>query len=149
MSRNVLIICAVTGGHGTFAKVADFLVTPEQIVRDGLAAREAEAAVVHIHVLDCETGQLGLFCEAVKAIRNSGSDVLINLSAGWGGRHEPRDDDVLTPRLGTNFSVSERRVLHVIDLRLPENSPQRQSSSPMSARSSRTLGHVMHRAAFG
>jgi uncharacterized protein (DUF849 family) len=121
MSRKVIITCAITGGHGNFAKVPDFPVTPEQIVRDCLAVREAGAAIVHIHVRDRDTGQhsgeLELFREVVNGIRESGSDLLINLTTGWGGRYVPGDDDVLSPGPGTNFSSPERRVLHVVDLK--------------------------------
>lgn len=121
MSRKVIITCAITGGHGNFAKVPGFPITPEQIANDCLTARAAGAAIVHIHVRDPQTGQhsgeLSLFREVVSRVRDSGSDVLINLTTGWGGRFVPGDDDPLKPGLGTNFASPERRVLHVVDLK--------------------------------
>lgn len=121
MSRKVIITCAVTGGHSNFSKVPDFPITPEQIARDCLEARAAGAAIVHIHVRDPETGQhsgeLSLFQEVVGRIRDSGSDVLINLTTGWGGRFVPGDDDPRIGGPGTNLATPQRRVLHVVDLR--------------------------------
>ena len=121
MSRKVIITCAVTGGHSNFRKVPDFPITPEQIARDCLQAREAGAAIVHIHVRNPETGEhsgeLELFQEVVGRIRDSGSDVLINLTTGWGGRFVPGEEDPRIGGPGTNLSTPERRVLHVVDLK--------------------------------
>ncbi|MBY6059399.1 3-keto-5-aminohexanoate cleavage protein [Leisingera daeponensis] len=121
MSRKVIITCAITGGHSNFAKVPDFPISPGQIVRDCLSARQAGASIVHIHVRDPETGQhsgeLELFRQVVKGIRDSGSDLIINLTTGWGGRFVPGEDNVQKPGPGTNFASPERRVKHVVELR--------------------------------
>lgn len=121
MTKKTIITCAVTGGHGNFAKVPDFPITPEQIARDCLAARAAGAAVVHIHVRDPNTGEhsgeLELFRKVVGIVRESGSDVLINLTTGWGGRYVPGAENPQTGGPGTNLASPERRLLHVKDLR--------------------------------
>ena len=121
MAGKVIITCAVTGGHGNFAKVPDFPITPEQIARDCLAARAAGAAIVHIHVRDPKTGQhsgeLELFREVVGRVRDSGSDVLINLTTGWGGRFVPGSENPQIGGPGTNLALPERRLLHIVDLR--------------------------------
>ena len=121
MTNKVIITCAITGGHGNFAKVPDFPITPEQIARDCLRARAAGAAVVHIHVRDPQTGQhsgeLELFREVVKRVRDSGSDVLINLTTGWGGRYVPGAENPQIGGPGTNLANPERRLLHIVDLR--------------------------------
>ncbi|MBN9581062.1 MAG: 3-keto-5-aminohexanoate cleavage protein [Afipia sp.] len=121
MTDKVIITCAITGGHGNFAKVPDFPITPEQIARDCLRARAAGAAIVHIHVRNPQTGQhsgdLELFREVVKRVRDSGSDVLINLTTGWGGRYVPGADNPQIGGPGTNLANPERRLLHIVDLR--------------------------------
>lgn len=118
--RKVIITCAITGGHGDFAKVPDFPITPEEIARDCLRARAAGAAVVHIHVRNPETGQhsgeLDLFRDVVRRVRQSGSDVLINLTTGWGGRYVPSPANPQVGGPGTNLASPERRLRHVVDL---------------------------------
>src|SRR3546814_20318430 len=56
-------------------------------------ARKAGAAVAHIHVRNPETGKpsmaFELYEEVVQRIRDSGSDVLVNLTTGAGGRFIP------------------------------------------------------------
>lgn len=121
MTDRVIVTCAITGGHGNFAKVPDFPITPQQIASDCLRARAAGAAIVHIHVRDPQTGQhsgeLALFREVVARVRDSGSDVLINLTTGWGGRYVPGADNPQIGGPGTNLANPERRLRHVVDLR--------------------------------
>ena len=86
---SVFITCAVTGSGDTVAKSDKVPFTPEQIAADCVAAAEAGAAVVHIHVRDPATGQPArepdLYADVVKLVRDSGTDVVINLTAGMGG----------------------------------------------------------------
>ena len=55
--------------------------------------------MVHIHVRDPKTGEnsmdLGLYRAVVDRIRESGVEVLINLTTGLGGRYLPRLDNSL------------------------------------------------------
>lgn len=99
MAQEVVLTCAVTGGHDNHRKHPNFPITPKQIADACLEARSAGASVVHIHVRDPETGEhVGrpeLFREVVERIRDSGSDILINLTSGYGGRYVPDPESTL------------------------------------------------------
>jgi uncharacterized protein (DUF849 family) len=70
--RRVFCSCAVTGGMSVPGQSAAIPVTPEQIVDSAVAASEAGAAILHIHVREPETGRpssdLGLFREVLAGI---------------------------------------------------------------------------------
>ena len=70
--RRVFCSCAVTGGMSVPGQSAAIPVTPEQIVDSAVAASEAGAAILHIHVREPETGKpssdLGLFREVLAGI---------------------------------------------------------------------------------
>ncbi len=89
MSKSVFITCAVTGSGATTAKSDRVPVTPQQIANDCIAAAQAGAAIVHIHVRDPQTGvgsrDTALYKEVVDRVRSSDVDVVINLTAGMGG----------------------------------------------------------------
>ena len=94
-------------------------VTPEQIANAAIEAAKAGAAVAHIHVRDPETGKgsrdPALFKEAVDRVRDSGVDVVINLTAGMGGDWIPSDDDPSMPAPGTDMVGPEERLAHVVE----------------------------------
>ena len=121
MARETIVTCAVTGGHQNFHKHPNFPITPKQIAEACLEARAAGAAVAHIHVRDPETGARSAdpahFREVVERIRDSGSDILINLTTGEGGRFIPSDDDPRVAGEGTTLNPPEVRVRHVLELR--------------------------------
>lgn len=121
MAQEVIVTCAVTGGHENIGGHPDFPITPAQIADACLEARGAGAAIVHIHVRDPETGipdgDPALYREVVERIRDAGSDVLINLTTGYGGRFYPSEDN---PNVGSELSnvlKPEARMAHVVDLR--------------------------------
>jgi uncharacterized protein (DUF849 family) len=120
LSRPVIISCALTGGGDTTGASSFVPVTPEQIANEALAARAAGAAIVHIHVRDPQTGKPSrdpaLYREVVKHIRSSGSDVLINLTTGAGGRFVP---DEVDPNRNSipGMATPEERMAHVLELR--------------------------------
>jgi uncharacterized protein (DUF849 family) len=70
--RRVFCSCAVTGGMSVPGQSAAIPVAPEQIVDSAVAASEAGAAILHIHVREPETGRpssdLGLFREVLAGI---------------------------------------------------------------------------------
>ena len=107
MNHDVVITCAVTGAGDTTGRSEHVPVTPEQIANAAIEAANAGAAVVHIHVRDPETGKgsrdVGLFRETVDRVRDSGVDVIINLTAGMGGDWIPSDDDPSMPAPGTDM----------------------------------------------
>ncbi len=121
MTQEVILTCAVTGSHQSFQRHPDFPVTPKQIAAACLEARAAGAAVVHIHVRDPATGahvgNPNLFREVVQRIRDRGSDVLINLTTGYGARYVPSEEDPAVGGPGTTLISPELRMRHVEDLR--------------------------------
>jgi uncharacterized protein (DUF849 family) len=89
MNFEVFISCAVTGAGDTAGKHPDLPVTPKQIADAALEAARAGAAIAHCHVRDPETGigsrDPALYREVVERIRDSDTDVIINLTSGMGG----------------------------------------------------------------
>jgi uncharacterized protein (DUF849 family) len=120
MSRPVIITCAVTGGGDTIGASPYVPVTPEQIANEALVARAAGAAIAHIHVRDPKTGKpsrdLALYREVVKRIRDSGSDVIINLTTGAGARFTPDEVDP-NRNAALGMATPEQRMAHVLELR--------------------------------
>lgn len=121
MSRPVIISCALTGGGDTAGISPHVPVTPEQIANEALAARAAGAAIVHIHVRNPETGKPSrdpaLYREVVQRIRASGSDVLINLTTGAGGRYVPDAAEPNRNAISGGLATPEQRMEHVLELR--------------------------------
>jgi len=121
VSRKVMISCAVTGSADTPGKNPAVPVTPEQIATSAMDAAKAGAAIVHIHVRDPKTGLPSMegahYAEVVDRIRSSGTDVVINLTTGPGGRFSPSPDDAMKPGPGTTLRTPRQRVQHVLDLR--------------------------------
>ncbi|MER7803373.1 3-keto-5-aminohexanoate cleavage protein [Streptomyces parvulus] len=123
VTENVIITCALTGAGDTVRKSPHVPVTPEQIARDAVAAAGAGAAVVHIHVRDPGTGAPSrdpkLYREVVERVKETGTDVVINLTAGMGGDLVVDPDDPLTHLPGTDLVGGLERLPHVEDL-LPD-----------------------------
>ncbi len=123
MSRPVIVTCAVTGGGDTVAKSDKVPVTPRQIAEAAIAAGKAGAAICHCHVRDPETGapSMGeeLYAEVVKRIRDSDSDIVINLTTGPGASFRPSADDPAVNALPGGFRSPQARTRHVEAL-LPE-----------------------------
>ncbi|MEV5696429.1 3-keto-5-aminohexanoate cleavage protein [Streptomyces anthocyanicus] len=123
MTENVIITCALTGAGDTVRKSPHVPVTPEQIARNAVEAAAAGAAVVHIHVRDPETGDPSrdpkLYREVVERVKETGTDVVINLTAGMGGDLVIDPDAPLTHLPGTDLVGGLERLPHVEDL-LPD-----------------------------
>ena len=121
MDRKVIVTCAVTGGGDTVGKHPAIPVTPEQIATACVEAARAGATICHIHVRDPETGKPSMdpahYREVVARIRDSGTDLVINLTTGAGGRFIPGDVRPAEPAQGTNLSTPAERVQHVEELR--------------------------------
>lgn len=116
-----IISCAVTGNLVRPEQHPGLPVTPEQIARAAIDAGRAGAAIAHIHVREPDSGRpsmrLDLFREVVERIRDSGSDILINLTTGEGGRFAPSDDDPRVAGPGTTLLHPLRRIEHVVALK--------------------------------
>ena len=125
MNPNVFITCAVTGAGDTAGRSPHVPVTPKQIAEAAVEAAKAGAAIAHIHVRDPETGRasraLPLYREVVQRVRDSGTDVILNLTAGMGGDivfgsgEQPLPLDLA----GTDMVGPTERLAHVAEL-LPE-----------------------------
>ena len=124
MNSEVVITCAVTGAGDTVGKHPEIPVTPEQIASSAIEAAKAGAAVVHCHVRDPQTGKgsrdVALYREVVARIRDSATDVVVNLTAGMGGDLAIGPDDQPTAfGAETDLVGALERLPHVEEL-LPE-----------------------------
>jgi len=121
MNRKVMIACAVTGSADTPGKNPAVPVTPAQIAQSAIDAAKAGAAIVHIHVRDPQTTKPSMdvahYREVVQRIRDSGTDVVINLTTGPGARFSPGAEDPLKVGPGTNLKTAAQRVQHVVELK--------------------------------
>ena len=61
--------------------------------------------------------KLEYYREVVQRIRSSGTDLIINLTCGPGGRFIPSDDDPAKPAPGTLFKTPEIRTEHIVELK--------------------------------
>jgi uncharacterized protein (DUF849 family) len=115
--RKTLITCAVTGNITKPEQTPHLPVTPEQIANECLAAAEAGAAAVHIHVRDPKTGRpsmdVELYRDVVDRIRQRNAALIINLTTGPGGRYVPSEADPKVYAPGTTLVAPEKRVEHI------------------------------------
>lgn len=117
------ITCAVTGAGETAGKSPHVPITPAQIAEAAIQAAQAGAAAVHIHVRDPETGRNArapeLYREVIARIRDSATDVVLNVTAGMGGiLHRPHEDPNQDGP-DTDLVGSKERFCHIVEL-LPE-----------------------------
>ena len=123
MNYDVVVTCAVTGAGDTTGRSPHVPVTPKQIADAVIEAAKAGAAIAHIHVRDPETGKgsrdPALFKQVVDRVRDSDTDVIINLTAGMGGDWVPDADNPAMPGPGTDMVGPEERLVHVEEC-LPE-----------------------------
>ncbi len=121
METLTVLTCAVTGNLTRPEQSPHLPITPSRIAEDCLAAAEAGAAAVHIHVRDPKSGapsmELDLYAQVVEAIRRHDPAVIINLTTGPGGRFVPGEDDPRVAGPGTTLVPAERRVEHITALR--------------------------------
>jgi uncharacterized protein (DUF849 family) len=125
MRWEVFITCAVTGAGDTTGKSDKVPITPKQIAASAIEAAQAGAAIAHIHVRDPATGKGArdpkLYAEVVDRIRSSGTDVIVNLTAGMGGDLVLGGTEAPLPpdAAGTDMVGAQTRLAHV-DQILPE-----------------------------
>jgi uncharacterized protein (DUF849 family) len=125
MNKEVFITAAITGSGATQDRSAHVPRSPKQIADSAIAAAKAGAAIVHCHVRDPETGapsrDMRMFREVTDRIRDSDTDVVLNLTAGMGG--DIVFGDVENPmalsQQGTDMAGATERVAHVAEC-LPE-----------------------------
>ncbi len=117
MHSKTFLTCAVTGNITTPYQTPHLPVTPAQIADECLAAAEAGAAAVHIHVRDPQTGkpsmELELYREVFDTLRRANPELIINLTTGPGGRFIPSVDNPRVAAPGSTLVQPELRVEHV------------------------------------
>src|SRR6185437_15740273 len=117
LGRKVVLTCAVCGNAPFNPKHPAFPVTPVQIAAECVEAARAGAAVVHIHVRDPKSSQgsrdPNLFKETVDRVRDSGVDVVINLTAGLGAFFLPDPSDESRGLPESDVIGVEERVRHL------------------------------------
>jgi len=123
MNTEVILTAALTGAGDTVGRSPHVPVTPAQIAASAVEAAEAGASAVHIHVRDPETGapsrDNALYREVVERIKETGTDIVINLTAGMGGDLEIGTDDPFAFGAGTDLVNGLDRLPHVEEL-LPD-----------------------------
>lgn len=123
MNKKTILTCAVTGGAPYNKKHPSMPVTPKQIADACIEAASAGASIVHIHVRDPETGEgnrdRGHFREVVDRVRQTGTDIVLNLTCGMGAYFlpDPEREGHMLP--GSDVVGVDERVAHVEEL-LPE-----------------------------
>ena len=122
MNRDVFITCAVTGSGGTQDRSPHVPRSPAQIATSAIDAAKAGAAVVHCHVRDPETGKpsrdLALYREVTERIRDSGTDVVLNLTAGMGGDMLFDGTEAMNRMSAkSDMAGAAERVAHVVECR--------------------------------
>lgn len=118
--KPTILTCAVTGNITTLANHPGLPCTPEQIAKASVDAARAGAAIVHLHVRHPDgrpSMELSHYRETIERIRDSGVDVVINLTTGPGGRFIPSDDDPKVAAPSSSLVAPERRVEHIVALR--------------------------------
>jgi 3-dehydrocarnitine:acetyl-CoA trimethylamine transferase len=122
VNTEVFITCAVTGVGATTSRSELVPVLPEQIAAAAVEAAGAGAAIVHIHVRNPDTGgpsrDPALYRQVVERIRASGTDVVLNLTAGMGGDLVLGGvESPLPPSdAGTDMAGATERLAHVAEL---------------------------------
>ncbi|MCF3945158.1 3-keto-5-aminohexanoate cleavage protein [Acidiphilium sp. AL] len=125
MNWDIFITCAVTGSGLTADRSEHIPITPKQIADSAIEAARAGAAIAHIHVRDPATGapsrDPALYREVVQRVRDSETDVVLNLTAGMGGDLVLGGTDCPLPLdpAKTDMAGSDERLAHVAEL-LPE-----------------------------
>jgi uncharacterized protein (DUF849 family) len=122
--RKVILTCAVTGNAPLNPKYPfAYPITPAQICDAVAEAATAGASVAHIHVRDPKTGagsrDVALFKETVDRIRQRGTDIVLNLTAGLGAFFVPDPDDERRALPESDVIGAEERVRHLVEC-MPE-----------------------------
>ena len=125
MNWDVFITCAVTGAGETTGKSPHVPVTPAQIAESAIDAagpvRQSCTSTSAIRRPASAPARTELYAEVVERIRDSGTDVVVNLTAGMGGDLVlGGDEEPLPPSPeGTDMAGATERLDHVRSL-LPE-----------------------------
>ena len=123
MRKKVFITAAITGSGNTQDRSALVPRSPEQIADAAITAAKSGAAIVHCHVRDPESGAPSrlpaLYREVTDRIRQSDTDMVLNLTAGMGGDlvFGPTDAPLPLRDMGTDMAGAAERVAHIAECR--------------------------------
>ncbi len=119
--KPTILTCSVVGAQPLRKDNPAIPYSPAEIAAQVLEAAQAGASIAHIHVRDPETGSPSMevkhYREVVERVRDSKVDIVINLTAGMGGRFEPIQDKPWEAGPLTNITSPERRCEHVCELK--------------------------------
>jgi len=123
MKRKVNLTCAVTGNAPFNPAHPSFPVSPKEICAAAIEAAKAGASAVHLHVRDPETQEgcndIALYEELVDRIRQTGVNIVINVTCGGGGLFLPDPEDESRALPQSDILPAPARVRH-IEAILPE-----------------------------
>ncbi len=123
MTQKVLLTAAVTGAGDTTGKNQYVPITPKEIADSAIESAKAGATVAHVHARDPKTGgishNLDHYKEIIERIRESETDVIINITSGGGGDFIPDLSNPATGGEGTDMQTPKERHEPVGSL-LPE-----------------------------
>jgi uncharacterized protein (DUF849 family) len=81
----IIVNCAITGGDHVPTLSPHLPITPEELIEEGIAAAEAGASIIHVHIRDPETGEpvsdVDLFREVASGIQTE-CDAIIQPTTG-------------------------------------------------------------------
>ena len=122
--QNIFITCAITGSGDTQDRSSNVPRSPKEIADSAIAAAKEGAAIVHCHVRDPETGapsrDPSLYRELTDRIRDSKTDVILNLTTGMGGdMYFGPPSEPLPAQDETDMGSAESRMEPIADC-LPE-----------------------------
>lgn len=119
MNHKVIITAALTGSTPTKQQNPNLPITPDEIVESAIEARNAGAAIVHIHVRNIQTGkhtnEIDLYREIVDKIHNR-SDLILNLTTSFGGTLVVDENGTVDQKQSQLLSP-HKRVEHVLALK--------------------------------
>ena len=120
MRKKVILSAALTGGHDVsprYPAALNYPITPAQIAADAIAVAKRGAAIVHIHARDPQTGKqtrsIPIYQEICDRIRDSGVDVIINLTCGHAAYFLPDPADESRAAPGSDVGSVDERVAHI------------------------------------
>jgi uncharacterized protein (DUF849 family) len=118
VQRKVILTCAVSGNAPVNPRYPHtYPQTPEQIAAAVAEAAAAGASIAHIHARDPRTGRgssdPALFKEIVDRIRQAGTDIVINLTAGHGALFLPDPEDESRSLPASEMLSAAERTAHL------------------------------------
>ena len=119
--QKTILTCAITGNITSPSQTPYLPISPEQIAASGIAAADAGAAAVHIHVREPKTGEpsseLEYYDEVVTMLRRERPSLIINLTTGPGARFVINPEEPRKAGAGTTLTTAEARIEHVVSLK--------------------------------